>query len=336
VGKLCDSLERGREPDKLNGLKSTRASVGGASSAEHKDERAHAAAFHSHSLSPLVVTTTDTSTRSREAAAHRDTRTQPPQRDGGTTRRRAPGGLAARGRARQPPQPNLHAARRHGWVARQPAGRQAVEHRRGRRTGAVFFEDARARKRRIDEAGGSSNQHLPLSRVPRACLSLPRACAVHARAHGARLVPSPSMRREDRRNARAPPRDARARAEKGAARRRARAGPPPPLVRGRAPQRRPSLSPPPPSHHPRPNPPNPLHPPTPPPPPTHPTPKSQSSGKSSVLESLLGHDVLPRGTGIVTRRPLVLSLVNTPDPKAQEWGEFMHCPGKKWTDFGAS
>lgn len=32
---------------------------------------------------------------------------------------------------------------------------------------------------------------------------------------------------------------------------------------------------------------------------------SQSSGKSSVLENVVGRDFLPRGTGIVTRRPLV-------------------------------
>ena len=38
---------------------------------------------------------------------------------------------------------------------------------------------------------------------------------------------------------------------------------------------------------------------------------SQSSGKSSVLESIVGKDFLPRGTGIVTRRPLVLQLHNT-------------------------
>lgn len=38
----------------------------------------------------------------------------------------------------------------------------------------------------------------------------------------------------------------------------------------------------------------------------------QSSGKSSVLESLVGRDFLPRGSGIVTRRPLVLQLVHVP------------------------
>jgi dynamin 1-like protein len=38
---------------------------------------------------------------------------------------------------------------------------------------------------------------------------------------------------------------------------------------------------------------------------------SQSSGKSSVLENIVGRDFLPRGTGIVTRRPLV-SLIKRP------------------------
>lgn len=35
---------------------------------------------------------------------------------------------------------------------------------------------------------------------------------------------------------------------------------------------------------------------------------SQSSGKSSVLESIVGKDFLPRGSGIVTRCPLILQL----------------------------
>ena len=35
---------------------------------------------------------------------------------------------------------------------------------------------------------------------------------------------------------------------------------------------------------------------------------SQSSGKSSVLESIVGRDFLPRGYGICTRRPLILQL----------------------------
>ena len=36
----------------------------------------------------------------------------------------------------------------------------------------------------------------------------------------------------------------------------------------------------------------------------------QSAGKSSVLESFVGRDFLPRGSNIVTRRPLVLQLIN--------------------------
>ncbi|XP_073496298.1 dynamin-1 isoform X11 [Phyllobates terribilis] len=55
----------------------------------------------------------------------------------------------------------------------------------------------------------------------------------------------------------------------------------------------------------------------------------QSAGKSSVLENFVGRDFLPRGSGIVTRRPLVLQLVNSPT----EHGEFLHCKGKKFTDF---
>lgn len=101
---------------------------------------------------------------------------------------------------------------------------------------------------------------------------------------------------------------------------------------------------------------------------------SQSSGKSSVLENIVGRDFLPRGTGIVTRRPLVLQLINrrsdkkknndkqqvdkqlldlnidddndknkkTDEPKddkvinennEDEWGEFLHLPGKKFFNF---
>eukprot|EP00274_Cyanoptyche_gloeocystis_P005872 CAMPEP_0196662332 /NCGR_PEP_ID=MMETSP1086-20130531/48255_1 /TAXON_ID=77921 /ORGANISM="Cyanoptyche gloeocystis , Strain SAG4.97" /LENGTH=88 /DNA_ID=CAMNT_0041997663 /DNA_START=22 /DNA_END=285 /DNA_ORIENTATION=- len=56
---------------------------------------------------------------------------------------------------------------------------------------------------------------------------------------------------------------------------------------------------------------------------------SQSSGKSSVLENVVGLDFLPRGSGIVTRRPLVLQLVNKP-PGTQDWGEFLHLPGQKF------
>ena len=48
----------------------------------------------------------------------------------------------------------------------------------------------------------------------------------------------------------------------------------------------------------------------------------QSSGKSSVIESLVGRSILPRGTGIVTRRPLVLQLIHCPkDDKVHRTAE---------------
>ncbi|CCE80340.1 Piso0_003456 [Millerozyma farinosa CBS 7064] len=94
---------------------------------------------------------------------------------------------------------------------------------------------------------------------------------------------------------------------------------------------------------------------------------SQSCGKSSVLENIVGKDFLPRGTGIVTRRPLVLQLINIKDDDSliddsfsgsytssedevnleeylrqrngggkkqnTEWGEFLHLPQKRFYDF---
>ncbi|KAM9029839.1 dynamin-1-like protein isoform 2-T2 [Guaruba guarouba] len=72
---------------------------------------------------------------------------------------------------------------------------------------------------------------------------------------------------------------------------------------------------------------------------------TQSSGKSSVLESLVGRDLLPRGTGVVTRRPLILQLVHvSPEDgrktagdeneiDAAEWGKFLHTKNKIYTDF---
>jgi dynamin 1-like protein len=67
---------------------------------------------------------------------------------------------------------------------------------------------------------------------------------------------------------------------------------------------------------------------------------SQSSGKSSVLEALVGRDFLPRGPDICTRRPLVLQLVHTPyhhsshhERAPAEWGEFLHRPGEVFADF---
>lgn len=63
---------------------------------------------------------------------------------------------------------------------------------------------------------------------------------------------------------------------------------------------------------------------------------TQSSGKSSVLEAVVGRDFLPRGTGIVTRRPLVLQLVKLDEQGAQEYGEFAHHPNKRWSNFGGA
>ncbi|KAF9603299.1 hypothetical protein IFM89_034648 [Coptis chinensis] len=64
---------------------------------------------------------------------------------------------------------------------------------------------------------------------------------------------------------------------------------------------------------------------------------SQSSGKSSVLEALVGRDFLPRGSDICTRRPLVLQLLQTkrkPDGTAgEEYGEFLHLKNQKFYDF---
>lgn len=94
---------------------------------------------------------------------------------------------------------------------------------------------------------------------------------------------------------------------------------------------------------------------------------SQSCGKSSVLENIVGKDFLPRGTGIVTRRPLVLQLINIKDDDSliddsfngsytssedevnleeylrqrnggakkqnTEWGEFLHLPQKRFYNF---
>ncbi|TKA67215.1 hypothetical protein B0A49_05790 [Cryomyces minteri] len=81
---------------------------------------------------------------------------------------------------------------------------------------------------------------------------------------------------------------------------------------------------------------------------------SQSSGKSSVLENIVGRDFLPRGSGIVTRRPLILQLINVPSERddrpdhdevhiphtpasvagQEEWAEFHHIPGRRFHDFG--
>ena len=59
---------------------------------------------------------------------------------------------------------------------------------------------------------------------------------------------------------------------------------------------------------------------------------AQSSGKSSVLESLVRRDFLPRGSGIVTRRPLVLRLCHLTE-KREPCGVFAHAPERYIYDF---
>ncbi|XP_022911671.1 dynamin-1-like protein isoform X1 [Onthophagus taurus] len=72
---------------------------------------------------------------------------------------------------------------------------------------------------------------------------------------------------------------------------------------------------------------------------------SQSSGKSSVIESLVGKSFLPRGTGIVTRRPLILQLVYCPKEdkehrnaldgtiELEDWGVFLHTKSRIFRNF---
>ena len=59
----------------------------------------------------------------------------------------------------------------------------------------------------------------------------------------------------------------------------------------------------------------------------------QSSGKSSVLESIVGIDFLPRGSGVVTRRPAELRLVHEADEHTKPWAEFAELKGQKFYDF---
>lgn len=63
------------------------------------------------------------------------------------------------------------------------------------------------------------------------------------------------------------------------------------------------------------------------------------------MEVLLDRSFLPRGTGIVTRRPLILQLVYTPKDDREhrsaengtldldEWGTFLHTKNKIYIDF---
>ena len=69
-----------------------------------------------------------------------------------------------------------------------------------------------------------------------------------------------------------------------------------------------------------------------------------------MLENIVGRDFLPRGSGIVTRRPLILQLINVPgnddeenmrasyrnpnEAGRNEWAEFHHIPSRRFTDFG--
>lgn len=60
---------------------------------------------------------------------------------------------------------------------------------------------------------------------------------------------------------------------------------------------------------------------------------SQSSGKSSLLESIVGMNFLPRGSGVVTRRPLELRLSRVRDMKEPPYGVFAAEADKKYTSF---
>lgn len=62
---------------------------------------------------------------------------------------------------------------------------------------------------------------------------------------------------------------------------------------------------------------------------------TQSSGKSSVLESIVGLDFLPRGEGVVTRRPIEFRLIhiNDDNTEVKHWAVFENDKHKKYTDF---
>ncbi|XP_054707180.1 dynamin-1-like, partial [Uloborus diversus] len=57
----------------------------------------------------------------------------------------------------------------------------------------------------------------------------------------------------------------------------------------------------------------------------------QSAGKSSVLESIVGKEFLPRGSGVVTRRPAVVQL--QPCNDGEEYAVFLHKENEKFTNF---
>ncbi|GAA5905300.1 dynamin-related GTPase MGM1 [Sporobolomyces salmoneus] len=64
---------------------------------------------------------------------------------------------------------------------------------------------------------------------------------------------------------------------------------------------------------------------------------SQSSGKSSVLEAIVGREFLPKGDNMVTRRPIELTLIHTPstpaNPRPSTFAEFPSLGPGHITDF---
>lgn len=61
---------------------------------------------------------------------------------------------------------------------------------------------------------------------------------------------------------------------------------------------------------------------------------TQSAGKSSLLEQIVGLDFLPRGSGVVTRRPLELRLVyKSPLEISAPYAVFEELKGESFSDF---
>ncbi|CAG7852068.1 Protein msp1, mitochondrial Flags: Precursor [Serendipita indica DSM 11827] len=60
---------------------------------------------------------------------------------------------------------------------------------------------------------------------------------------------------------------------------------------------------------------------------------SQSSGKSSVLEAIVGKEFLPKGNNMVTRRPIELTLVHT--PHTEPYGDFPDLNMRHITSFSS-
>jgi dynamin 1-like protein len=50
------------------------------------------------------------------------------------------------------------------------------------------------------------------------------------------------------------------------------------------------------------------------------------------LESIIGEEFLPKGNGIVTRRPAIIQLFHQRDDGPM-YAEFVHKKGHKYTDF---